>query len=99
MFLYYYIQPIDGDTNVIIEQIHSYQIYRIVRKAIYIFVTDTSKKPGNYVLKNKRMGHPNKLCVHTGCMFLKTKLFYTKNVKITKAFVENHVTISLLISN
>ena len=26
--------------------------------------------PSNYVQKNKRKGHPNKLCVHTGCIFL-----------------------------
>ena len=32
-------------------------------------------------------------------IFLEAKLFYTKNVKITKGFVEHDVTISLLISN
>ena len=82
-----------------IQQIDSYQIYRIVRNTIYTVVTDTYKKPSKYVLKNKRMGHPNKLCVHTRRIFLKAKLLYTKKVKITKAFVEHHVTNSLLISN
>ena len=75
-----------------IKQIHSYQIYRIVWKAIYIMLTDTCQRRSNFVLNNSRMSHPNKPCVHTGCMFRKAKLFHIRrDDKITKAFIEQQM--------
>ena len=69
-----------------IKQIHSYQIYRIVWKAIYIMLTDTCQRRSNFVLNEPPKQAVRSYC---DCMFRKAKLFHIrKDDKFTKAFIE-----------
>ena len=61
-------------------QVDLYQLFGIIQRVhCIIFAND------------KRMSYANKLCVQTGCMFLKPSYSIQKDNKITNAFVEHYM--------